>query len=233
MSLKHYSHHQNSTAATGFYEVVSPALFEVEFTFPNIISRIAKMDSHLMFEHVRSISGLDGVTPTVGNVVQKFKFAERHYASAGPDKTSIELTITYTLNLNDSHQNYIYNMLRQWYHLIYNPQNGQMLTKKQYAYGSRLYIKEHDRDGQIWRIISCFNFFPSTPPTGLNEDNYDSTGDAKTVSITFMVDDWVEEIVGMDQYRDPSSGDIDNALYVTYGASVIGSSELPSPGNVY
>ena len=191
------------------YEVVSPALFEVDIQFPKLINGTMGTDAPvLMFEHVRSISGLDGVAPTVGNIVQKYKFAERHYAAAGPDKTSLELTITYTLNLNRSHENYIYNMLRKWYDLIYNPQNGQMLTKLDYADGSRLYIREHDRNGAIWRNIICFNFFPSTPPTGLNEDNYDSVGDAKTVSITFIVDDWVEQAIGMDYSNDPKSGAI-------------------------
>ena len=215
MALSHFSHYQNSTAATQMWEVVSPALFEVWFRFPEIMNQYTKHDFvgkkesvTYLFEHVRSISGLDGLTPTVGNVVQKFKFAERHYAAAGPDKTSLELTITFTLNLNEFHQNYIYNMLRAWYNLIYNPQNGRMLTKKQYAEKSYMDIYEFDRDGAIWRHVKCFNFFPSTPPTGLNEDNYDSISDAKTVSMTFIVDDWAEEINGMDNYKNPSSNAI-------------------------
>ena len=209
MALRHYSHYQNSTAAREMYEVVSPAMFEVDIKFPDILTEIGGEQSYLMFEHVRSISGLDGVTPTVGNVVQKYKFAERHYAAAGPDKTSLELTITYTLNLNNDQQNYIYNMLRRWYNLVYNPQNGQMLKKIEYAKGSKLDIFEHDRGGEIWRQIRCFDFFPSTPPTGLNEDNYDSVGDAKTVSITFIVDDWVEINKGLPAERDlEKPGDI-------------------------
>jgi hypothetical protein len=229
MSLNHYSHYHYSEAARGYYEVVSPALFEVEISFPDILQQDVDIKPYLMFEHVRSISGLDGVTPTVGTVVQKYKFAERHYAAAGPDKTSLELQITYTMNLNNSHENYIYNMLRKWYNIIYNPQNGQMFTKKQYADGSRLYIREYDRSGDIWRIITCFDFFPSTPPTGLNEDNYDSVGDAKTVSITFMVDDWVEQIIGIDNYRDPSSGAITYYDSIPKGKDVT-DSDL---GNIY
>ena len=215
MSLKHYSHYKNSIAAREMYEVVSPALFEVNFMFPTLIQGINKNgETEYTFEHVRSISGLDGVTPTVGNVVQKFKFAERHYAAAGPDKTSLELTITFTMNLNNARENYIYNMFRQWYDLIYNPQNGQMLTKRQYAGGSYLDIYEHDRDGEIWRHIKCFNIFPSTPPTGLNDNNYDSVGEAKTLSITFIVDDWVEHLAGIEEYRS-ESGAINN-LYGKY-----------------
>jgi hypothetical protein len=201
MALNHYSHYRNSEAARHMYEVVSPALFEVILQFPRILSSDGSINSETLLEHVRSISGLDGLTPTVGNVVQKYKYAERHYAAAGPDKTSLELTITYTLNLNNSHENYIYNMLRKWYNLVYNPQNGHMLNKAMYAGGSTMTILEHDRSGEIWRKITCYDFFPSTPPTGLNEDNYDSVGEAKTVSITFIVDDWIEEAIGLEQYR--------------------------------
>ena len=222
MALNHYSHYRNSKAARGLYEVVSPALFEVYLKFPTEFENIyglSDTNKELIVEHVRSISGLDGVNPNVGTVVQKYKFAERHYAAAGPEKTSLELTITYTLNLNESKENYIYNMLREWYNLIYNPQNGQMLTKEYYAGGSGLTIYEHDRDGSIWRKIHCFDVFPSTPPTGLNEDNYDSVGDAKTVSITFIVDDWVEDLAGSYPYRnengsiDPNSYDVTGGIY--------------------
>ena len=213
MALNHYSHYRSSTAAINMFEPVSPALFEVYFSLPVFMGNSGDI-TQLMFEHVRSISGLDGLTPTVGNIVQKYKFAERHYAAAGPDKTSLELTITFTLNLDNNHENYIYTVLRKWYDSIYNPQNGQTLTKKMYADGSRMTIYEHDRDGSIWRKIICFNFFPSTPPTGLNEDNYDSVGDAKTLSITFIVDDWVEQTVGMPEYRTEAGGIIDTS-YVT------------------
>lgn len=236
MGLSHYksnySHYRNSQAATGAWEVVSPALFEVQLEFPSFIkdgdfSLSGKQSDQsknpaILFEHVRSISGLDGVTPTVGTVVQKFKFAERHYASAGPDKTSLELAITFTMNLNDAHENYVYNQLRRWYNAIYNPQNGQTLTKQEYAKGSRMVIVEHDRSGEIWRKIICFDFFPSTPPTGLNEDNYDSVGDAKTVSMTFIVDDWAEQLVGIEDFRDPIAGAIHPDGYQKFGSSILG-----------
>jgi hypothetical protein len=45
-------------------------------------------------------------------------------------------------------------------------------------------------------------------------------GDAKTVSITFMVDDWVEETIGMDQYRTVEG--IDDSMYVGYTSSSLG-----------
>lgn len=220
MALKHYSHYRNSNAASKMWEVVSPALFEVDFQFPRIIqgNEGARYEPKILLEHVRSISGLDGLTPTIGNVVQKYKYAERHYAAAGPDKTSLEITITFTLNLDDNHENYVYNLFRRWYNLVYNPQNGQTLTKKDYAAGSTMDIYEHDRDGSVWRHIKCFDFFPSTPPTGLNEDNYDSMGDAKTLSITFIVDDWVEYVQGDDDWRARNMDDLTSFIDRSYVA---------------
>ena len=74
MALNHYSHYRNSSAAYNMYEVVSPALFEVYFVFPEVLKQYNTAENkELMFQHVRSISGLDGATPTIGNVVQKFK----------------------------------------------------------------------------------------------------------------------------------------------------------------
>ena len=41
-------------------------------------------------------------------------------------------------------------MLRKWYNLVYNPQNGEMLTKKDYAKGSQMTIVEHNRDAIVF-----------------------------------------------------------------------------------
>ena len=200
MALKHYSHYRNSDAATQMWEVVSPALFEVYLKFPTRLDRLNGRQE-LMFQHVRSVSGLDGLTPTVGNVVQKYKYAERHYAAAGPDKTSLELTITYTLNINDAHENYIYNMLRKWYDLVYNPQNGQTLVKRDYAGGSVMTIYEHGRDGAIWRKITCSDCFPTGQMTGMGDRSYDDPNAANELSMTFMVDLWDEQTVGLPVYE--------------------------------
>ena len=75
MALNHYSHYRSSGAAVGLYEVVSPALFEVDITFPKHFRGNTGINETLLLEHVRSISGLDGLTPTVGTVVQKYKYA--------------------------------------------------------------------------------------------------------------------------------------------------------------
>ena len=69
MALKHYSHYRNSDAATNKCgKLLALRCLKVYLN----ISISLNGKSELMFQHVRSISGLDGLTPTVGNVVQKY-----------------------------------------------------------------------------------------------------------------------------------------------------------------
>ena len=144
------SHFKNSTAAVKQYEVVNPSLFEVTVTPPSDIKNI---DSSLLLEHVRSVDGLDGLNPPVGTVTQKFKFAERIYAG-GPESTHLELTINFSLNLNESNENYIYTSLRKWCNKVYNPMTGAMDVKQSYASDAKVIILQYNRDGSVWRRIT-------------------------------------------------------------------------------
>lgn len=192
------SHYKNSQAAVNKWEVVNPSLFEVTIIPP----KEAGADDNttaLLLEHVRTISGLDGLNPSVGTAVQKFKQAERHYAG-GPESTHIELAMTFSLNLNDANENYIYTTLRKWTNLIFNPANGAQGLKKQYA-DAYMVIVEYNRDGSIWRKITCKDVFPTGQMTGMGERNYDSVNDANELSITFMCDVWDEQTVGLPMYN--------------------------------
>ena len=201
------SHFKNSTAAMGKFEVVNPSLFEVTIMPPwNVDSEGSLLSSptkqvtatnELLLQHVRTIGGLDGVNPSVGIVSQKFKYAERMYAG-GPDSTHLELAMTFSLNLNDSNENYIYTCLRQWCDIIYNPANGAMGLKSEYC-GSMI-ILEYNRDGSIWRKITCYNVFPNGQITGMGDRSYDDPNSANELSITFICDYWKEETVGLPVY---------------------------------
>ena len=92
------SHFKNSTAAMARYEVVNPALFEVTIFPYGEEGQDRYTSSELFLEHVRSISGLDGLNPAMGTVIQKYKQAERVYLGV-PEQTHLELTITFSLNL--------------------------------------------------------------------------------------------------------------------------------------
>ena len=188
------SHFKNSHAAVNKWEVVNPAFFEVTILPPTLDGQQDDKTTQLLLEHVRSISGLDGINPPMGTVIQKFKQAERVYLGV-PEQTHLELAMTFSLNLNDSNENYIYTTLRKWYNKSFNPATGQYGLKKEYC-GSMV-IVEYNRDGSVWRKITCKDIFPSGQMTGMGDRNYDNVNEANELQITFICDYWDEETIGL------------------------------------
>ncbi len=183
MPLPHYT---QSRASTQKFEPIYPNLFEV-----TIFSPLGD-DTGLILEHVKSIGGLNNLNPTVDEVTQKYKFANRSFAGM-PGDTSADITLNFTLNLNDANENYIYNTFRNWYKLIYDPLTGEMGLKKDYT-GSMI-IVQYNRAGDIFRKITLKDVFPTGQPTFLDELNYE-TQDPAELSMTYRCDHWVEENVG-------------------------------------
>ena len=190
------SHFKNSTAAVKQYEVVNPSLFEVTVTPPSDIKTI---DSSLFLEHVRSVDGLDGLNPPVGTVTQKFKFAERIYAG-GPESTHLELTINFSLNLDESSENYIYTSLRKWCNKVYNPMTGAMDVKQSYASDAKVIILQYNRDGSVWRRITLLDVFPGQI-TGMGSLSYEDVNAAQELALPLICDHWKEEVIGLPDYN--------------------------------
>ena len=184
MALPHYS---NSVPSTRHWEPVYKALFEATIFPPT------GGDQALLLEHVKQISGLDGLNPSVTTTEQKFKQATRSYAGF-PDKTTLDLQMTFTMNLNDSNENYIYTTLRKWCNVIWNPLNGMSGMKRQYV-GSMI-IVQYNRDGSIYRKIICKDVFPTGQLQVGNDLDYSAT-DATEAQLTFRCDYWDEQLIGL------------------------------------
>lgn len=195
MSLSHF---RNSHAAVNKWEVVNPAMFEVTLLPPTLDGQQDDLTTQLLLEHVISITGLDGVNPSMGTITQKYKQADRVYLGV-PEMTHLELTMTFSLNLNDANENYIYTTIRKWYNKGYNPATGEYGMKKDYS-GSMV-IVEYNRDGSIWRKISCVNVFITGQPTGMNDRNYNSGNEANELTVTFNADCWDDSTVGLPRYE--------------------------------
>tara|TARA_R100000908_G_scaffold64262_1_gene47524 strand:+ start:1038 stop:1592 length:555 start_codon:yes stop_codon:yes gene_type:complete len=183
MPLPHFT---QARASTQRYEPIQPNLFEVTVFTPN------GDDTGLILEHVRTIGGLNNLNPAVEAVGQKYKFADRSYAGM-PSQTFVDLTMNFTLNLNDANENYIYNTFRNWYKLIYDPLTGEMTLKKDYV-GSMI-IVQYNRAGDIFRKVTIKDCFPTGQPAWVDELNYE-TQDPAELSMTYRCDHWVDENVG-------------------------------------
>jgi len=105
----------------------------------------------------------------------------------------MDLTVNFSLNLNEANENYIYNTFRNWYKIIYDPLTGEMGLKKDYV-GSMI-IVQYNRAGDIFRKITCKDVFPTGQPDFVDELSYE-TPDAVDLTMTYRCDHWVEENVG-------------------------------------
>lgn len=185
MALPHF---RNSVAAVKKFEPVYPALFEMSL-FPPF-----QTDTALLLQHVISVGGLDGLNPNMQTVEQKFKQASRSYAGF-PDKTTLDLQVTFTMNINDANENYIYTTLRKWTNLTWNPLNGSMGLKIDYC-GSGVLV-QYNRDGSIYRKIILEQLFPIGALSVGGDFGYDKTTEVSQAQQTFRCDVWDEKIAGL------------------------------------
>lgn len=183
MPLPHYT---QSRASNQNFEPIQPNLFEVTVFTP------LGNDTGLILEQVNSVSGLNNLNPAIDPVTQKYKFADRSYAGM-PAQTSADIAINFSLNLNESNENYIYNQMRNWYKLTYDPLTGEMGLKRDYI-GSMI-IVQYNRAGNIFRKLTLKSVFPMGQPEFLDELNYETPDPAQLI-MTFRTDHWLEENVG-------------------------------------
>lgn len=153
------SHYRNSTAAINNYEPIFLNQFDVVITPPAIITN----NVNLLVEHVKSIDGLPELTPT-GVVKQYYKFASRSYASAKPEQTDAQLKIEFEVNLNEDNDMYIYNIIRRWADIVYNPLTGRQGLKKDYV--GEVYVAQSNKAGDIFREWRFNPVYPWTPNRG-------------------------------------------------------------------
>jgi hypothetical protein len=181
MALPHYSQDQTSRAGRQF-EPVQSNLFEVTILPPAGVA-----NAPLMIQHINSIGGLD-LYKEVAAVEQKYKFSTRSYAGM-PDGTAVDVTINFSLNLNEANQAYLYKTLKQWYTSQYNPQTGVMGLKKDYV--GTIVIVQFNRAGDIYRTVTLEDCFITSGLPFTNELSYETT-EAASIEVGFRCDTWKE-----------------------------------------
>jgi hypothetical protein len=179
----------NSTAAVNYYEPIYQNQFEVVLTPP---AAIGGPNVALLVEHVTKLSGLPEIQSAGTVVEQKYKFASRSYAGAVPDKTTADLDLTFTVNLNEENDAYVYNILRAWGDVIYNPLTGSQGLKREYV--GEMAVVVFNKAGDIFREWKFPSVFPTAALTALALD-YNGT-ELYTVSTKLRADWWTETRVG-------------------------------------
>ena len=181
MALPHYSQDQTSRSGRQF-EPVQANLFEVTILPPAGVA-----DAPLMLQHINSISGLN-LYKEVAAVEQKYKFSQRSYAGM-PDATTVDVTINFSLNLNDANQAYLYKSLRNWYNKQFNPQTGAMGLKKDYV--GTIVVVQFNRAGDIYRTVTLEDCFITSGLPFTGDLSYEEVA-AASLEVAWRCDTWKE-----------------------------------------
>ena len=178
-------HFLNSKAATKYYEPFYQNLFEVTVLPPATVS-----GGSILIEHINKISGLLQDKGS-DKIEQKYKFATRSYAAGVPTVTTNDLTLSFSLNLNDANELYVYKTIRDWFRVVYNPLTGEQGLKKDYV--GTLIVTNYNRKGDIFWQRTFHDCFPTgdIPELGLDYGG----GDKVDMDVQFRSDWWEENIV--------------------------------------
>ena len=178
-------HYQNSLFGINKYEPVYLNQFEVLVTPPGPV-----LGGQILVQQVTNLSGLE-VDKTPAPIQQRYKFAVRNYAGAKPEQTVFDLSLSFTVNLNDANSMYVFKTLRQWTDLIYNPLTGAMGVKRDYI--GTIVISVFNKQGDVFRRITCKDCFPTTPLTVMELDY--QAEDIYNVTMTWAVDYWDDQFL--------------------------------------
>ena len=111
MALPHYSNDQTSKKGKNF-EPVLANMFEVTILPPAGVG-----GQEQLIQHVNTISGLE-LHKELGVVDQKFKWSTRSYTGL-PADSFLDVTVNFSLNLNDANQMYLYKTMRLCWNISY------------------------------------------------------------------------------------------------------------------
>ena len=185
-------HWKNSRAAQENFEPLYLNLWTIQIALPSGIGSTAE-NTNLLLENITKISGLESNSFPSTPVSQQYKWAARRFAGAKPDKTTMDVALSFEVNLNHNHSAYVLKTLRKWNDLVYDPLTGRTGLKADYIAPWAL-ITLYDRANNPYWQWKCFNVFPTTALPA-PELEYMSEEIFKIDGYTIAVDSWEESIV--------------------------------------
>lgn len=150
MPLPHFtnieSHNQN-------WDPVYKNLFEVEIFLPDAIRDRHPNATDLLLENAKSISL--PTYPELATETQRYKYSTRMFIGL-PDSTSISsLSVGFNINQNDAKQMFTFRMIKDWYDLAWNNEDGSTNYKRNIV--GEIILYQHDREGEIIRRVTYHN----------------------------------------------------------------------------
>lgn len=189
-------HFRSSRVSTAMWEPVYQNLFTVTIQLPDALrADIGDGDMDLFLEGVTKISGLDTNKVPGADTSQHYKFATRRFANAGPENTTIDVSLDIEINLRGSAEGqpdvYQLKTIRKWNDLIYDPLTGRMGLKAEYV-APQVVITMHDKAMQPFWQWTLYHVWPKTNLT-IPELNYlEKSSIYKVSNYTLACDYWDE-----------------------------------------
>ena len=186
------SHFRNSRAAQELFEPVYPNLFTVQIELPQGVGSTPE-NTNLMLENVMKIGGLQSHTIPTTPVVQTYKWAQRRFVGAKPERTTMDVTLDFEVNLDKTPSAYVLKTLRKWCDLAYDPLTGRTGMKVDYVAPWAL-ITAYNRAAQPFWQWKLYYVFPITQITEFAPD-YNATDIFRITGFTLAADFWDETII--------------------------------------
>jgi len=186
------SHFRNSRAAQELYEPVYQNLFTVQLQLPAGVGA-GEQETNLMLEGITNISGLESHKMPGASGSQFFKWAERRFAAAKPDNTTMDVAIDFEVNVDRTPSAYTVKTLRKWCDLVYDPLTGRTGLKADYVAPWAL-ITLYNRASQPFWQWKLYQVFPITGIPAIDLA-FESTDLYKVTGFTLAADYWDETIV--------------------------------------
>ena len=192
--LPHYTQLQMTVApccpGTQPAEPVYLNLFEITFVLPVILQAQGR-DPLLFLQQASNISL--NLTPEVGQVDQRYKYSTRVY-NTFVDKTHTDFDIEFNINMNTNGAIETWNILKAWYDLVWNSQNGYTHYKAD-TIGTCI-VNQHDKKGLVIRRVT----FQNVQIKGIDgyDLNWSSTSEIMKGKGKFVADYWIDEYIDND-----------------------------------
>ena len=172
-------------------EPVYQNLFEVSFVCPTIVAtRYSGNEAVNLVLSQQAKKITFDVTSAIESKEQFFKYSARAFMMT-PTKTTIDnLNINFNVNVNDTGSMETWNVLKSWYDLAWNSQNGYLHYKSDIV--GTVIVEQHDRKGVILRRLTFQNAqIRKISNPALTWDN----PDLWSVDCEFAADYWVDEYI--------------------------------------
>jgi len=185
-------HWKNSRASQESWEPLYLNLFTVQIALPVGVGS-SEENTNLLLENVQNISGLVSHSFPTSPVAQQYKWATRRFAGAKPDQTTMDIGLTFEVNLDKTPSAYVLKTLRKWCDLVYDPLTGRTGLKADYV-APWMLITMYDRGATPFWQWKAFQVFPISqlpaPELGyMSEEIYRIEG------FLIACDSWDESIV--------------------------------------